>query len=137
MTARRSLLILAALLTLTAAAAPQANAESGGEKKKGGGITYVQLPTLTATVLRGDGRRGVMTVEVGIDIADAGLRSRAQMSQPLLRAAFVQMLQLYASGLSPGAPPNADYIARVLQQQTDNVLGARGGRLLLGTILIN
>ena len=132
---RLALLVLAALAVMTTAA-PCAKADES-EKKKGGGITYVQLPTLTATVFRADGRRGVMTVEVGIDIADSGLRSRAQISEPRLRAAYVQMLQLYASGLPPGAPPNADYISRVLQQQTNDVLGASGGRLLLGTILVN
>jgi len=135
MTSHRHRLILSLLLTLGLTLAPGAHAAE--EKKKGGGITYVQMPTLTATVLRGDGRRGVMMVEVGIDIANAGLRNRAQVSEPLLRAAYVQMLQLYAAGLAPGAPPNADYISRVLQKQTDDVLGAPGGKLLLGTILIN
>jgi hypothetical protein len=130
MTSRRSLLILAAVL----AAAP-AFAEE--QKKKGGGVSFLQLQTLTATVMRSDGRRGVMTVEVGIDIANTGLRSKAQISQPRLRAAYVQMLQAYASGLGPGAAPDADYISRMLQRETDQVLGGPGGKLLLGTILIN
>jgi len=78
-----------------------------------------------------------MTVEVGVDIPDANLRSRVNLSEPRLRAAYVQMLQLYASGLSPGAAPDADYISRTLQQQTDTVLGMRGAKLLLGAILMN
>jgi hypothetical protein len=132
MPSRRSLLVLA-----TAFAFAPILANAAEEKKKGGGINYLQLPTLTATVLRGDGRRGVMTVEVGIDIPNSGLRSRADISQPRLRAAYVQMLQSYASGLGPGAAPDADYIARMLQHETDTVLGQPGGRLLLGTILVN
>lgn len=78
-----------------------------------------------------------MTVEVGVDIPNNGLRARAQISQPRLRAAYVQALQTYASGLGPGAPPDADYISRMLQTETDHVLGGPGGKLLLGTILIN
>jgi hypothetical protein len=76
-------------------------------------------------------------VEAGIDVPDAGLRNRASLSQPRLRAAYVQFLQTYAGGLSPGAPPDADYVARALQTQTNQVLGQPGARLLLGTILIN
>ncbi len=134
MTSRRSLLILAAGL-VAVPLAPVAFAEE--QKKKGGGISFLQLQTLTATVLRGDGHRGVMTVEVGIDIPNGGLRARAQISQPRLRAAYIQMLQAYASGLGPGAAPDADYLSRTLQKETDRVLGEPGGKLLLGTILIN
>jgi hypothetical protein len=122
----------AAMSPLAATAAPPA-----GEKKKGGGISFIQFQPLTATIFRPDGRRGVMTVEAGVDVPDGGLRARADISQPRLRAAYVQFLQTYAGGLSPGAPPDADYIARSLQTQTNEVLGRPGARLLIGTILIN
>ncbi len=140
MTDRRTLIaaMAATTLALPALARPTlALAEGGEEKKKGGGITFLQLPTLNATVMRGDGRRGVITVEVGVDVANAGLRNRAKISQPRLQAAYAQMLEIYAAGLGPGALPNADYISRMLQQQTDDVLGQPGAKLLLGTILVN
>jgi hypothetical protein len=92
---------------------------------------------LTATVFRPDGRRGVLTVEAGVDVPDAALRDRANLSQPRLRAAYVQFLESYAGGLAPGAPPDADYISSQLQNQTNLVLGRPGARLLLGSILIN
>jgi hypothetical protein len=129
----RRALITALCLSLASpalASAPQ-------EKKKGGGENFIQIPTLTATILRRDGRRGVLTVETGIDIADNGLRARAAASQPRLRAAYVQVLQIYAAGMSPGSVPNVDYLSRELQRQTDLVLGKRGAKLLLGTILMN
>ncbi|MGA0603437.1 Tat pathway signal protein [Caulobacter sp. KR2-114] len=128
---RRRQILLA--LGLLAFALP-AHAE---ERKKGGGDSFIQLQTLTATVIRADGRRGVMTVETGIDVPDAALHSRADQSTPRLRAAFAQVLQIYATGLPGGAVPNADYLARQLQQQTDAVLGRPGARLLLGTIMVN
>jgi hypothetical protein len=43
----------------------------------------------------------------------------------------------YAGSLGPGSAPNADYLSRELQRQTDLVLGRPGARLLLGTILVN
>jgi flagellar basal body-associated protein FliL len=134
MVQRRRLLALTFALV---AAAPFAAHGQTTEKKKGGGITFVQFRTLTATVFRGDGRRGVLTVEAGVDVADANLRERVNISQPLLRAAYIQFLESYAGSLSPGAPPNADYLSQQLQQQTNMVLGRPGAKLLLGTILIN
>ena len=88
-------------------------------------------------MFRPDGRRGVLTVEAGIDVPDERLRDRASISQPRLRAAYVQFLEIYAGGLPPGAPPNADYVAQQLQLQTNKVLGQPGAKLLIGTILIN
>jgi hypothetical protein len=140
MFARRKLCALflalpaAAAAPLAALAAPD---PSQNQRKKGGGVSYIAFPTLTATIFRADGQRGVLTVEAGVDIADPTLRARANLSVPRLRAAYVQMLQTYAAGLAPGAPPDADYIARSLQAQTDRVLGRRGAKLLLGSILIN
>jgi hypothetical protein len=112
-------------------------AQEKATHKKGGGLSYIQLDTLSATITRINGRRGVMTVECGVDIADAGLHARAAQSTPMLRAAFAEVLRTYAAGLPPGAPPNADYLSTALQRQTDAVLGRPGARLLLGTILVD
>jgi hypothetical protein len=134
MLSRRRLLSLT--LALGTAVAPLA-VHAQAEKKKGGGISFVQFQTLTATIVRYDGRRGVLTVEAGVDVPNSGLRDRVNMSQPLLRAAYVQFLDAYAAGLAPGQPPNADYLSQQLQLQTNQVLGRPGAKLLLGTILVN
>ena len=55
----------------------------------------------------------------------------------ILRAAFVQVLQTYAAGIGPTSNPNADFVASELQKETDRILGQKGGRLLLGTMLVN
>ena len=129
----RRRLLLALLLTAPLAAPAQA----AEEKKKGGGASFIQIPTMTATILRRDQRRGVLTVETGLDVPDNALRTRAELSEPRLRASYVQFLQTYATTLSGGLAPNADYMARELQRRTDQVLGKPGARLLLGTILMN
>ncbi|MDR3510284.1 MAG: hypothetical protein P4L73_01500 [Caulobacteraceae bacterium] len=137
MLARRKLCAL--ILALPVTAGPAAGfAEAASEpKKKGGGISYIQFQTLTATIFRATGQRGVLTVEAGIDVPDPALRARASLSVPRLRAAYIQVLESYAGGLPPGAPPDADYISRALQAQTDRVLGRPGAGLLLGSMLIN
>jgi hypothetical protein len=127
-------LLLAAGLALAPFAA---RAADPNQRKKGGGDSFIEIDTLTATIMRANGQRGVMTVEVGVDVPDAGLRGRAQASMPLLRSAYDEIVRTYAAGLPPGSVPNADYLSRELQRQTDMVLGRPGGHLLLGTILVN
>ena len=126
---RRALLALFALAVALPATAD--------EKKKAGGETYIQINTLTGATNKGGGRRGVLTVECGLDIQDKALRERANLSLPRLRAAYVQMVQTYAAGLAPGAPPSADFIGQALQRQTDTILGRSGARMLLGAILVD
>lgn len=105
----------------------------GGSAPKPG---YTRLSTLTANVQRADGRRGVMTVETGVDTADAALAARVLQSAPRLRAAYAIVVQQAASALLPGAPPNVERLVAQLQATTDRVLGRRGARLLIGTVMI-
>ena len=129
---RRLFLSLAGFAALVPAAALAAE-----EKKKSGGGSYVQMQTLLGTTLRSSGGRGVLSVDCGLDVPDAGLRERAEQSVPRLRAAYVQTIQAYAAGLASGALPSADYIAQQLQRQTDVILGRPGARVLLGAIIVN
>jgi hypothetical protein len=126
-------LALAALLAL----APSVAAASGGEKKKGGGLSFVQIQTLTAAIMRRNGSRGVVTMEVGIDVQDEKLRTLATQLTPRLRAGYAQILQIYASGLPAATPPDVDYLAQKMQRETDRILGKPGAKLLIGTVLIN
>lgn len=131
---RRRLLFATALL----AAAPGLMAAAPKEdKKKGGGLAYLQINPLTATVARANGRRGILMVEAGLDIPDSKLRATADTVMPRLRAALVQVLQIYAAGLPPEVLPNPDILGQLLQREADRVLGRAGAKLLLGTILVN
>jgi hypothetical protein len=129
---RRALLCLLALAALPAQAS-----EKPDVKKTKGGASYLPMATLTGATNRAGGRRGVLTVDCGLDVPDTNLRTRAEQSLPRLRAAYVQIVVIYAAGLPSGAAPNADFIARTLQSQTDSILGKPGARLLLGAILVN
>ena len=132
---RRALIGLAALGSALAAAEA---AEASGKSEGGGAPThpFISLPTATATVLRRDGRRGVMTVEVGVDVADMTLRARADQSKPRLSAAYNEVVRLAGERLLPGAPPDVEWLSRALQAATDRVLGRAGARLLLGTVMV-
>ena len=130
---RRRFLTLSGL----AAAVPAAALAAGAEKKRSGGGNYLQVQTLLGTTVRNGGRRGVLSVDCGLDVPDAALRTRAEQSIPRLRAAYLQIVQTYAAGLSPTTLPNAEYILAALQRQTDATLGRPGARVLLGGIIAN
>ena len=126
-------MLAAPLLT---AAAPKKDEQKKDEKKTGVG-TYVEIHTLAASVMRPSGRRGVLTVQTILDVPDAKLRAKAEQVVPRIRAAFVQTLQTYASGMTPATPPNPDVLGQALQRDADRILGQKGARVLLGTMLIN
>jgi hypothetical protein len=121
-----------ALLPATALAG-----DGGDAKRKTGGESYIPLDTLTAYTTKVNGQRGVLTVECGLDIPDPALRDRAELVLPRLRAAFVQAVQIYAGGLPEGPPPDPEFLARNLQRATDQVLGRKGARVLMGAVLVN
>ena len=123
------------LLTLLALAVPSAALANEGGKKKDES-PYVALKAVTLTIVRTNGRHGAMTIELGLNIPDAGLRELATESQPLLRDAYVRALQPYALRLGPGVAPSAEFITLSLQRETDRVLGRRGARVLLGGVLV-
>jgi len=134
---RRRLLALIGLGSALAATFPAAALAQDEKKKKTGGEDYVMLNTITGTTIKAGGRRGVLTVDMGLSVPDPKLREYANLALPRLRAAYVQVVLTYAAGLPSSAPPNPDLIAQNLQRQTDLVLGRPGARVLLGAVVSN
>jgi hypothetical protein len=126
--------VAALLASVAFALAPAAFAK---EAPKQSTATYNSFDALTATVWRTDGRRGVLTVQGGLDVHDAALRARAAAFGPVLRDAYVRALNVYAQSLVPGAVPDVDQIGMRLQRATDGVLKRPGAHVLLGTVLVN
>ena len=126
-----------AAIALALAAPAPTRAGEPASRKKGGGESFITLPALNASILRGSGRRGVLSVEAGLDIPDAALRKRAEQSMPRLRDAYARFLLTYAAAVPAGGAPDPQVVGDRLQGATDKVLGRPGARLLLGTLLIN
>jgi hypothetical protein len=137
LTRRRTTLgVLSALAVGLGLAAPASAGEDKG-KKKGGGLSYIQLEPLNSALTFVQGRRKILSVECGLDVADGTLRNRTQQSLPLLRDAYLRWLTVYAASLAPMAAPNPDAIEAELQRETDHVLGRPGARFILGTVMVN
>lgn len=137
---RAQLLGLIALLALPIMATGPAQASGGGhggEKKNSGSTPYVRMRALNVNILRSTGARTIVTMELGLFVTDPSLLKRTEASTPRLQAAFGQIVQGYMVGLPTGTIPNADYLAQLMQKETDRIVGQRGVKLLLGTIIIN
>jgi hypothetical protein len=136
---RRALFTLAPLagVALAAAALP-AHASGGGEGGESAAPkdSFMRLSTASATILRPDGRRGVMTVEIGLDIPDPELHAKALQVVPRLVDAHNAVVQTVASTLLPGEAPDVDKLAHDLQVATYLILRKRGAVLLLGTVMV-
>jgi hypothetical protein len=128
---RRALLGLAVVATAAASTSARASSSAPAASPD----SYFRLPVITASILYPDGRRGVFSVEAGVDVPDAALRTRAQQSAPRLRAAYATAAQRFANGLRPGAVPNIDQLVAALQAATNATLGRAGAQVLLGTVM--
>ncbi len=135
---RRHLLLALALVAVPASLiAPAAHAGEEGARKKSGGGSFIPIRTLTANTVHADGRRGVFTVESGVDAPDPALHDRAASLVPVLRDAYAATVRTFAASLRPGEPPNLDVLEARMQADTNRVLGRAGARLLLGSVMSN
>ncbi len=128
---RRQFLILIG----SALVAPAAFASE--PKKKGGGEGYTQFKTINVFTESGWRRHGTLSVDMGLYSEDEKLVEQIKIYQPRLQDAYVSRLQAYASTLTSTTLVNTDYIAMQLQSATDTILGRKGAKVLLGTILLN
>ena len=132
---RRALLTLVPLAAGLAAAAATRPALAAGGGGGGEAKAYTRFPTVTGTIIRPGGRRGVMTVEIGIDVHEETLRETAAVSAPRLRAAYNEVVAQAARELQPGHAPDVDRLSHELQRATSRILG-RGATVLLGTVMV-
>ena len=95
-----------------------------------------EVSRINGSVTRASGRRGILTVDVGVDVPDVDLRAVAASAGPRLRAQMVQVVQSFAASLRPGEPPDVHRLSRDLQFAVNQALGRRGARVLLGTVMV-
>ena len=99
---------------------------------------YVPLAPLTATVQSDFRLRGIMHIEAGLEIPNNRQRERAEQLMPRLRDRYVSALAMYTgTNYRFGDVPDADRISELLQQATDEVLGAGEADILLGMVIIH
>ena len=125
------------LTSLSLAGLMPAVALASEPKKKGGGDGYTQFKTINVFTEAGRRRHGTLSIDMGLYSEDTKLVEQIKLYQPRLQDAYVAKLQAYAGTLNSSAMVNTDFIAMQLQSATDSILGRKGAKVLLGTILLN
>ena len=90
-----------------------------------------------ASILDGVRPRGLLLVEVGLDVPDVDLRGLVNQALPVLRDAYVRSLLIYAANaVRPYRQPNIEDIANRMQAITDKVMGRKGAQILMAQTAI-
>lgn len=99
--------------------------------------SYITIEPIYASILDGMRPRGLLMVEIGLDVPDAKLRERVSQNLPALRDAYVQNLLTYAAtAVRPWRQPNVEDIATRMQTITDRVIGRDGAKVLMAQTAI-
>jgi len=114
----------------------QAQAPATRQERLTSAESFVPMPTLSAGVLQRNANRGMLVVDMGLDIPDAELRRRAQVNAPRLRDALRTALATYASTYyRDRTAPNPTELTRQFQLAINRTLNAEGARVLLVNII--
>lgn len=127
---------LLAVLPLTAEAAggeaSKPKDQPNAPRKITDSQTFLQFPAISAAVVRDGLIRGMIFVEIGLDVPDSGLRHSAETLTPRLRDAWTSaMMRMGMSVLSHQRAPDPSAVSAALQAETDRVLGKLGAQVLL------
>ena len=118
---------------------PASGAEEGEprQRKTTQSESFIAIDPLYASIIDGGRSRGLLLVEIGLDVPDENLRGKVNLALPVLRDAYVRSLLSYAStAVRPNRQPNIDDIAGRLQTITDRVMGRAGAQVLMAQLAI-
>lgn len=99
--------------------------------------SYVMVDPITSTIMNSRRARGLLMVEIGLDVPDAALRAEVEANMRRLQDAYLRSLAAYTvSGLRASDLPDVDAIAARLQRVTDFVMKRPGAKLLLMQVAV-
>ncbi len=126
------LLGLTALLVLGTPSAMAAEAEAPETSDQ-----YIKITPLNISIIQESRIRGILQVEINLDVPNETLHERALMLYPRLQDAYMLALRFYATNhLKVSHLPNVEQITHVLQTVTNDVLKQPGARVLLSQVMI-
>lgn len=128
---RGPLVALTLALSAGGAIAAEKAAEGGGHKVTSS-VSYIAFEPFYSSVLDGERARGLLMVELGLDVPDEQLRERVNLALPVFRDAYVRSLSAYATtAVRLYRQPSVEDIGNRLQAVTDQLLGKKGAARVL------
>jgi hypothetical protein len=127
----------AAALALCALGLSSAQAsEAPAQRKTTQSESFVAIDPMYATILEGSKPRGLLMIELGLDVPDGALRARVSHALPTLRDAYVRSLMTYgATAVRAWRQPSVNDIADRMQAITDRLMGP-GAKVLMAQTAI-
>ncbi|RME65510.1 MAG: hypothetical protein D6782_06135 [Alphaproteobacteria bacterium] len=124
------------LLALPLAIAAMAPAWAGGSAKPDDGELseshFLKLQPMIVPVLQEHRMRGLVSVQISLQLSDAKTRERVEKMKPKLTDRYIIALnQLGQAVIEIDRPVNLPLIQQILQRSTDYVLGADVARVLI------
>ena len=133
----RAATVALVLCTLGAEAAQAMEAPAPAQRKTTQSESFVALDPMYATILEGSRPRGLLMIELGLDVPDAAMRARVSHALPTLRDAYVRSLMAYgATAVRAWRQPSVDDIADRMQAITDRMMGGPGAKVLMAQTAI-
>lgn len=128
-------------LVVALATAVEATAAEGppqpAQRKTTQSESYVVIDPIYSTIIDGNKPRGLLMIELGLDVPDGGLRNKVTQALPNLRDAYVRSLLIYAAtAVRPWRQPDVEDISKRLQTITDRVIGREGARVLMAQAVV-
>jgi hypothetical protein len=112
-------------------------AEAPAQRRTTQSESYIVVDPMYATILDGNRPRGLLMVELGLDVPDEPLRARVTHALPALRDAYVRSLIAYgATAVRPYRQPSVEDIAERMQAITDRLMGEQGAKVLMAQTAI-
>ena len=128
---------LALALIAFAGTSQASEAPAPAQRKTTQSESYVVIDPMYATIIEGNKPRGLIMVELGLDVPDTALRERVNRALPALRDAYVRSLMAYgATAVRAWRQPSVDDIAERMQAITDKLVGGPGAKVLMAQTAI-
>ena len=100
--------------------------------------SYVIVNAMNVSIIQNARVRGMLQIEIGLDVPDDDLRETAIQLAPRLQDAYVIALRHYTTNrLKLYQVPDANLIGNILQNVTTQVLGQKGAVVLLSQIMLH
>jgi hypothetical protein len=133
----RAAALALALCAAGAESVQASEAPAPAQRKTTQSESFVALDPMYATILEGSRPRGLLMIELGLDVPDATMRARVSHALPTLRDAYVRSLIAYgATAVRAWRQPSVDDIAERMQSITDRMMGGPGAKVLMAQTAI-
>lgn len=115
--------------------APPAAASS--KETETAAINHIVLAPMTVSVFRDSRVRGMLSLELTLEVADGPSRERVDKIMPRLRDRYITIMsRLAANRVDINRPLDLDSMTEILQSATDQMLGPQVARVLVGGAMV-